>query len=75
MTRTEVLRVAQQAADELGLGCRAHNASRLPEDEAVWCVLFTRGYGQVLVRTWHGATPEGIKDEIARQLLGRVRGV
>ncbi len=71
MTKAELLRAAQQAADELGLGCRAHNASQLPEDPSAWCVLFTHGYGQVRVHLWRDATPEGVKDEIARQLRGR----
>ena len=71
MDKKTLMGIAQKAADELGLDCRAHNASQVPEDANTWCVLFTAGYGQARVKLWPGYTDELIKDEIAKQLRRR----
>lgn len=65
MNRKTIIGIAQQAADESGFRCRAHNASRVPDAVAVWSVLFTGGRGQAHVRLRHGSTDVPVKDEIA----------
>jgi hypothetical protein len=73
MNRNTIIGIAQRAADEVGLRCRARDATRVPEDAAVWCVNFTGGCGQARVRLRPGYTDEWIMYEIAEQLRDRGR--
>ena len=74
MDKRTLLGIAQRAVDESGLDCRPHGASRVPEDATRWCVLFTGGYGRVIVKLWPGDTDELIKYQIAEHLRSRKRG-
>ncbi len=73
MDKKTLIGIAQRAADESGLSCRAHDASPMPEDARTWCINFTAGYGQARVQLWPGHTDELVKDEIAKQLRRRER--
>ena len=73
MNRKTIIGIAQQAALESGLRCRARDATQVPEDKQTWCVNFTGGCGQARVRLRPGSTDESVKEEIAEQLRGRRR--
>ncbi len=71
MNRKTIIGIAQRAADEAGLRCRARAATQVPEDKQTWCVNFTGGCGQAHVRLRSGYTNEWIMYEIAKQLRDR----
>ncbi len=73
MNRKTIIGIAQRAAEEAGLRCRARDAIQVPGDTAVWCVNFTGGCGQARVRLWPGYTDEWIMYVIAEQLRSRDR--
>ncbi len=73
MDRKTIIGIAQRAADEAGLRCRARAATPVPEDKQTWCVNFTGGCGQARVRLRAGCSDEWIMYEIAKQPRDRRR--